>query len=178
MNKNPVFPLALTFVLKSEGGYSNNPADSGGMTYKGITQGTYNSYRKSKHLPIQPIGIETKSHPIGGVYVFYKPKNVYVKINITDAEISDIYYNNYFLASGCNGLTAKLAVVVFDTAVNMGIGRAEQFLKACNGSVDKFLELRKSKYEEFARVSPKNAVFLKGWLNRVEALKKYLELVH
>ena len=40
------FKKALEFVLRWEGGQSNNPNDLGGETNKGITHFTYDSYRK------------------------------------------------------------------------------------------------------------------------------------
>ena len=38
------------FILKWEGGFINDPLDSGGATMKGITIATYTAYRKSKGL--------------------------------------------------------------------------------------------------------------------------------
>ena len=53
MDKDELFEKMLQFVLEREGGYSNNPADLGGETNKGITHGTYNSYRRSKVLNLK-----------------------------------------------------------------------------------------------------------------------------
>lgn len=41
-----MFAEALPFILKEEGGFVNDPADSGGATNKGITQTTYDTHRK------------------------------------------------------------------------------------------------------------------------------------
>ena len=49
-----------------------------GETNKGITHNTYNSYRRSKGLPIRSVKY------------------------ITNDEVRDIYYNNYFKASGAD----------------------------------------------------------------------------
>ena len=72
MQYNELFKKALAFVLKWEGGFVNDPDDKGGATNKGITQNTYNSYLKSK-------GMRAKS-------VRY----------ITQAEVEDIYYKQYW----------------------------------------------------------------------------------
>jgi hypothetical protein len=53
LGTNPTFDDALAFVLDWEGGYSNNPNDHGGSTYKGITQSEYSSYRIAKGLAEQ-----------------------------------------------------------------------------------------------------------------------------
>ena len=49
------FPEALTLVLRHEGGYVNHPDDPGGATNKGVTQGTYNAFRRSRGLPTRSV---------------------------------------------------------------------------------------------------------------------------
>lgn len=149
MDKN--FEKGLKFVLAREGGYSNHPSDSGGETNKGITHKTYDAYRKSQ-------GLLTRS----------------VK-DITDKEVKEIYYNNYYKASGADKVgDPKLSTVVFDTSVNMGVSRAKTILGKSNGNVDKYLALRQEKYKEFVQAKPSQKVFLKGWQNRVADLDKYV----
>lgn len=145
------FQKALKFILSLEGGYSNNKHDIGGETNRGITHSTYDNYRKSKGLSVQSVK------------------------NISDNEVAAIYYNNYYKASGTDRVSnPKLALVVFDTAVNMGVARAKQFLNESKGNVDKYLALRKDKYREFAAANLSQQVFLRGWLNRVDNLQKYI----
>lgn len=149
MDKN--FEKGLKFVLAREGGYSNHPKDSGGETNKGITHKTYDAYRKSQGLPTRSVK------------------------DITDKEIKEIYYNNYYKASGADKVKdPKLSTVVFDTAVNMGVSRAKTMLGKSNGNVDKYLVLRQDKYKEFVQAKPSQKVFLKGWQNRVVDLDKYV----
>ena len=144
------FNKALQFVLKWEGGYSNNPNDKGGATNKGITQNTYNSWLHSKG----------QNH-----------KDVR---HITDNEVREIYYNNYWLKAGCPSMTDKFAIIAFDTAVNMGVGRIKEFLEAAEYKYpDKFLLARIKKYNEFAKVGNQK-VFLVGWLNRVFDLQNFV----
>lgn len=147
------FENALKFVLAREGGYVNDPDDRGGATNKGITQNTYNSWLKSHGKPSKDVK------------------------NITNAEVKEIYYKNYWLATGCDKMTSKFAVACFDTAVNMGISRVEEFLKAAEWiSIDKFLLARAEKYNEFAKVASQRQ-FLHGWLNRLFDLQKFLETI-
>lgn len=148
MNEN--FKKALKFVLKWEGGYVNNPNDLGGATNKGITQNTYNAWLKSQNKPLKDVR------------------------NITDAEVESIYYQNYWLKAGCNKMSEDFAILAFDTAVNMGVSRVNEFLKAAEWtSTDKFLLARAEKYNEFAKV-PSQRQFLHGWLNRLFGLKNYI----
>lgn len=46
---------ALEWLLEEEGGWSNHPADRGGKTMFGITQATYDQWRKQKKRPIQSV---------------------------------------------------------------------------------------------------------------------------
>ena len=66
------YPNMLKFILACEGGYVNRKTDRGGPTNKGITQVTYNSYRRSKDLPTKDVR------------------------DIAHQEVEDIYYNNYY----------------------------------------------------------------------------------
>lgn len=147
---NDNFKKTLKFVLQREGGYVNDPTDLGGETNKGITYRTYNAYRKSKGL---------------------KPQSVK---HITDSEVEDIYYNNYYKASGADKISdPKLSAYVFDTAVNMGVSRAKTFLSESNGNADKFEQLRRAKYDEFVQAKPSQKKYLQGWNNRVTELKNF-----
>lgn len=146
------FDKMLKFILQREGGYVNDPNDLGGETNKGITHNTYSSYRKSKGLPQRSVKY------------------------ITDDEVRDIYYNNYFKASGADKIeNPQLASYVFDTAVNMGVSRAKSFLEQSNGNPDTFEKLRRAKYAEFAKVNPSQQRYLQGWNNRVTAVKNFTQ---
>lgn len=144
------FEKALQFILKWEGGYVNDPNDKGGATNKGITQTTYNAWLSSKG----------KNH-----------KDVR---HITDGEVKEIYYNNYWLKAGCDKMNEKFAILAFDTAVNMGVSRVKPFLEYAQYKYpDKFIIARIRKYCEFAKVGNQK-VFLQGWLNRVLDLESYI----
>lgn len=150
---NDLFRKALKFVLEWEGGYVNNSNDKGGATNKGITQNTYNAWLKSQNLPLKDIK------------------------NISDKEVEQIYYKNYWMAAGCDKMDKVFAIIVFDTAVNMGVGRVNEFLKAAEYKYpEKFIKARKDKYQEFAQYG-KQKVFLAGWLNRVSDLENYIKTI-
>lgn len=145
------FENALKFVLAREGGYVNDPDDRGGATNKGITQNTYNGWLKSNGKASKDIK------------------------NITDAEVKEIYYKNYWLTAGCDKMTSKFAVACFDTAVNMGVSRVNEFLKAAKWiDLNEFYLARIRKYNEFAKNQTQRK-FLNGWLNRVFALIDFVE---
>ena len=144
------FNKALRFVLAREGGISNNKNDSGGLTNHGITQSTYNTYREANKKSIQSV------------------------TGITYSEVSDIYLKNFYEASGADKIVDfKLSLMVFDTAVNMGVSIAKLLLKNSHGDFDRFYNLRLADYKAIVRNNPKDAEFLNGWENRLELLKNY-----
>lgn len=146
------FDKMLKFVLLREGGYSNNPNDKGGETNKGITYQTYNSYRKSRGL---------------------SPRSMKY---ITDEEVRDIYYNNYYKASGADKIqNPKLAAYVFDTAVNMGVSRAKEFLAKSGNDLNTYEQLRRNKYNQFVEYDSSQRCFLQGWNNRINSLREFVD---
>ncbi len=146
------FQVALEHTLRFEGGFSNHPNDAGGATMQGITQATYDSYRGRR-------GLTSK----------------YVR-NISEKEIRDIYYNDYWRASGADKIAQTnqpLAMVHFDTAVNMGPKRAERLLSQSQEDPHQYLRIREQTYRRFARARGQG-VFLNGWLNRNNGLREVI----
>lgn len=146
-----LFKRALSFILRWEGGYVNNPSDKGGATNMGITQYTYNSWLKSLGLASRDVR------------------------HITRSEVEQIYYKNYWRKAGCHNMSPKFALLAFDTAVNMGLARVNQFLRVAEWKYpEKFIEAREAKYRELAKYGNQK-IFLNGWLNRLNDLKVELE---
>lgn len=142
------FDKMLKFVLSIEDGYT--PNDCGQPANKGIQQRTYNAYRRKKGLPQQSVK------------------------KITDAEVKDLYYNDYYKASGADKIKdARLALYVFDAAVNMGVGTAKVLLSKCGNDPEKFIKLRNAKYESIASNNNDKKKYLKNWKNRVAKAKDY-----
>ena len=133
-----------------EGGYSNHKADKGGATNRGITQKTYDNYRKVRCLPLQDVR------------------------KISDQEV-ELIYIQYWTEANCHNMTDKFAVLCFDTAVNHGVGKVKQFLEYAEYKyVDKFLAARKKYYMNIVVNDPTQKVFLNGWLNRLKRLENFI----
>ena len=149
-NDDAAFNKMLEFVFDSEGGYNAN--DGGQAVNMGIQQSTYDTYRKNKGLAPQDVKL------------------------LTRYEAKDIYYNMYYKASGADKIKdANLAMQVFDTAVNMGVGAAKKLLEECENNPEKFEELRLARYESIAQNNPNKAQYLTGWKNRVDNLSAFTE---
>jgi lysozyme family protein len=163
---------ALTFVLRWEGGYVNHAADRGGATMKGITQRVYDEYRIERRLGTQAVKL------------------------ISDDEVREIYQEQYWDAGNCHRLRSRLDLAQFDTAVNMGINRATRILQEASGctadgrfgpatlaavgscelrpTLERYCEIREGWYRNRTVERPDQKVFLKGWLNRMKALREEL----
>lgn len=155
------FGRALAFVLAREGGYSNDPADPGGATYHGVTQRVYDAFRRKLGKPVRDVR------------------------QMDYVEERAIYERGYWAPSGAARLATegaeRLAIVVFDTAVNMGLLRASNFLVACGypevpepDAITAYLAARRLKYLALVDRNPKLGKFAKGWRNRVNLLADYV----
>ena len=63
----------------------------------------------------------------------------------------------------------------FDSAVNHGPYYAKKYYKLSNGDFDKFMELRKEHYDNMANKSETQRKNHKGWMNRLNNLKKFVD---
>lgn len=105
------FPICLPYILKEEGGNSDDPHDPGGRTHEGIIQREYDAYRKSKGEPTQ---------------------DVYAA---SDAEVGDIYQSQYWLPY-CPQMPPGVDLCYFDMAVNGGPVEATKLLQRALGVAD------------------------------------------
>lgn len=118
-------------------------------------------------------------HPAdpGGKTKWGISQKAYPDLNIANLKKTDayaIYFADYWLKAGCNEMEFPLACTVFDTAINMGVSKAKDFL-AKTKDVKEYIELRTQRYLQLADRNPKLKVFLKGWLRRINDLKKFIE---
>lgn len=95
-----LWQLASDWILQTEGGYVNDPADPGGETKYGISK---------------------KAYP-----------NVDIK-NLTLDKAREIYRRDYWTACRCDDLPQRVALAVFDGAVNMGVKTSVKILQLCVG---------------------------------------------
>lgn len=99
-NFDRVHPL----IAKWEGGYSNDPADAGGPTNFGITQGRLS---------------ESRGHQVSAADVQA----------LTYAEALQIFKRYYWTPLQCDRLPLALATMTYNTGVNSGPKRGAEFLQ-------------------------------------------------
>ncbi len=146
------FEKALGIMFQAEGGYNNLKNDYGGPTNMGITQTTFNRWRKMHNEKIDDVR------------------------NLTRDEASRIYYEMYWKASGADKQKdIRDAYILFDTAVQYGDTEAKRMFKASEHNFYKMLDARKQKYKSTANADPTQKVFIQGWLNRIYDVQKKSE---
>lgn len=131
----------------------------------------------------------------GGETNFGISKRAYPKVNIKTLTRDDaiaIYQRDYWVATGCDDLPPKIAVALFDGAINQGRTVAARLLQTALGvAVDgiigpktiaaaydadqddlviQFIGLRLRRYAHTAN----SMTYMRGWANRVLELHRFL----
>ena len=149
----------LDLVLKSEGGWVNNPKDPGGETNLGVTKAVWE---------------EWVGHPVTTMK------------NLTKDDVAPLYEQRYWRPCYGEVLPRGLDFIVFSMGVNAGPGRSVKLFQQSIGCVPdgvigpatrslicasntatliaKFSEVRREYYRSL-KTFP---VFGKGWLSRVD----------
>ena len=184
------FKVAYDITMKIEGGYANNPSDSGGETWKGIARkknpnwAGWSVVDEFKSKPGFPANLKDAAGLQEIVLLFYK-KQYWDTLNLDKI-------NNQNIANE-----------MFDTGVNMGQAMAGSFLQRAlnianingknypdlsvdgvignktvdvlNNQADQKLVLKLlnilqgSRYVSICESNPSQEIFLRSWMSRVEA---------
>ena len=136
------FHVALKFVLDHEGYKSSHSKDPGGRTIFGISER------------------------------YYPEVDTMWNMSYEDAKklATVIYKKDYWVKSGCDTLPFPYDIIVFDTAVNMGVYKADRFLSSSKTGKDFLLK----RIESYAAMKHFNT-FGRGWVNRVIDLYNLVE---
>lgn len=155
------FNQALQYVLKDEGGNSDDPRDHGGRTSRGITQRVYDSWCRSK------------GRPQGDVW------------RASDDDVRTIYHDQYWLPY-CDQLPSGVDYIFFDISVNAGRQRAvTTFQKVLGVKVDgmmgtvtldaiqntepsDLIQRVSNERRRWYKALAQFPIYGRGWLNRVD----------
>jgi len=157
------FDRAIKYVLQHEGGYQNDPSDTGNQS-TGEFQGTN-------------FGITAKNYPHLNIR------------ELTQEQAIEIYRRDYWRPIYDEMTDGDAACKLFDMAVNMGHRQAHKLLQRATGNnnadgifgnvtlgmanatpdlVDRLCAAQAEFYQELVRKRPVMGKFLKGWLRRAE----------
>ena len=120
-----LFENALKHTLENEGVYSFDPDDPGGETYYGIARNRHPNW--GGWNVIDRYKVEEKDIP-------RLEEDAALQISV-----AGFYLKNFWNAVGANSVSVdcpKVAVKLFDTAVNVGVGRSVKFLQSALNLVD------------------------------------------
>lgn len=158
------------FILKWEGGFVNDPNDSGGATNKGVTLRTLRNYRAARRLPAP---------------------SVEDLRNISDAEWTEIFLLMYWGACAADNIAsqavANLLVDWYWMSGPTAVRRVQRLVGAQpdgiigpksiaainikgEGLAQDIYDDRRRFYEEIVSRRPSQRKFLRGWFNRLNAL--------
>lgn len=172
---SPAFEQALRITLGEEGGWSNVAGDRGGPTMAGITQATYDEYRRLRGLPARSVAESTPE------------------------ERKDAYFELFWNRGRCSSLGAPASLVHFDSCVNHGPGTAVRLVQAIVGArpIDggfgprttaavahfaardlarKIITARRGFYVGLLVTNPgdSDSKFINGWLARMDHIEPML----
>lgn len=166
------FSEALALVLQMEGGRVDDPRGPGGRTNAGITQHTYDAWRRTAGL---------------------SRRSVYA---ITPSEIEAVYRENFARPLCFDALPRGLGYAIFDAGVNSGPVQAVRWLQRslalpANGHLDLATRAAAARHDHAALIGAfcdrrlgslrrlaAWAFFGRGWSHRVEFVRAHaLEMV-
>ena len=173
------FARAQAFVAKWEGGFVNHPNDPGGATNYGISL----RFLKQQGL------LEGDIDGDGGIDI----DDIRA---LTPETAAGILKRHFWDPLKLDRLPGDLALVVYDTAVNMGPGTAKRLVQQALGvEVDgvwgpktwaalnrcnarqvgtAVIRLRNGSYTAIVANNPRLEAFHRGWMRRLAALEKEL----
>ena len=175
------FEKAHDFVSRWEGGYVDNPADPGGATNFGISL----RFLKQQGLDIGDIDGD------GDI-------DADDIRNLTAKDAAAIMRREFWDGLGLDDLGKPLcAMVLYDTAVNMGPSYARKLLQKALGvpadgewgqitrsvlrtcddrkTAVAMCHIRRARYHELVKGNAALGAFLRGWLRRVDSLEREVE---
>jgi len=171
---------SFDMMLDSEGGFQDDINDSGnhlsdgrrGCTNLGVTQSAWEEY----------VGHKVSTQDMR---------------NLTPAVVEPFYRRKYWDVCRCNDLPTGVDYLVFDFAVNSGVGRSAKTLQSAVGTTPDgaigpitlaavtaynnpktLINLFSIAKEEYYR-SLNNPIYERGWLNRAEIVRQHaMEMVN
>lgn len=176
-----MFENALKYSLKWEGGFVDHPMDKGGPTNKGITIHTLSAFRKRectiediKNIQDQEARAIYKTFfwdPLSLEYLIDEPSQIAIfdiainRGNKRSAKYAQLATNMILSKNNPQGVKPLIADGILGSRSIEAINSVP-----CGTFLKEFYFNVVSGYTAIVRLNPTQKVFLKGWLNRANAL--------
>lgn len=177
MTSDSVLDLALSFTLRPtiEGGYVNNPKDSGGATNHGITQATYTNWLTEHSMPGADIR-QISAQEVRAIYkeLFWEKPHFDLVASVLPASVIATF--DWYLNGGAKMELAAITSfqrrinVIADGAIGPNTAKAAQ-----NIHNDLVLSLQLCQDRQAYDDIHTGASFIHGITNRINALREFLQ---
>lgn len=167
--------ILFPFILKWEGGFVNDPADLGGATNKGVTISTWKQVGYDKDgdgdIDVDDLRLLTDDDVLNRVL---KPHywDRWKADQIQSQRVANILVD-WVWGSGANGI--RIPQRVLGVAVDGIVGpKTINAVNAANPDelVEAIYNERAAFIDRICQSRPANKKFKRGWLNRLEAIRK------
>ena len=137
------FQFCLDKIFQFEGGYVDNPHDSGGATKWGITTRTYAEFIDK---PINEVNIK----------------------DLTKGVAAIIFKRAYWNQIDGDNLPSRIDMIIFDFAVSAGVSRARKIGVGIDApDVSTYIKTYSARRLVFYKTLESFKYFGKGWINRI-----------
>ena len=160
------YKILKPFILRWEGGFVNDPNDSGGATNKGVTLTTYRRY-KGESATVADLKAITDEDWTAIFKTMYWDKVKADEIN--SQSVANLIVDWYWMS----GTTAVRRVQRLVGAQPDGIIGPKSIAAiniAGEGLAQDIYDDRRRFYEEIVARRPSQRKFLRGWMNRLNSL--------
>lgn len=191
------FSLAQAFTARWEGGFSDHPADTGGLTAYGASmkfvEGIAATLAGQNFLKSIGVCLPISRHSM---------------MEITQKQAADMFRHEFWDHLNLNMFPLAMSCVLYDAAVNCGCTQSVKFAQrgynacaepgsmplAVDGKIGTLttaalrdhatpavltaiLDARQAFYNALVVQKPSQKAFMEGWTNRVNALRAYVKSV-
>ena len=148
----------IELILKDEGGYVNDPSDSGGETKYGISKRAYPNLNISKLSKEDAIAIYKRDY-----------------WNKSKCELLPYNLRYIHLDTSINmGISTAIKLLQKAAKINIdGIIGPQTIEESKKVTLQNYIDERRKKYEEIIKNNPKNIKFKKGWLSRIQRILEF-----
>ena len=160
------YKILKPFILRWEGGFVNDPNDSGGATNKGVTLATFRRF-KGESASVNDLKAITDEDWDAIFKAMYWDKCRADEIN--SQSVANLIVDWYWM-SGTNAIKYVQRLIGADEDGIVGKQTLARLNAKGDGLVLPIYNYRKDFYHRIVASRPSQKRFLRGWINRLNAL--------